>query len=83
MLTQYGLQISLNENVRLNLGFSFMNDCRLALKRSRMTDLVMEAFKTRRMLNGSIVMGNLEKKPVKLILEQLDNDTLVLKTTEV
>jgi hypothetical protein len=76
---QNGLMVSLNANVRLNLGFSFLNGQTLSLKRNRVTDMVMEAFKANSILAGSIISGTLEKKDVRLVLERIENDALILK----
>lgn len=80
--SQNGLMVSLNANVRLNLGFSFINGQTLSLKRNSVTDMVMEAFKANPMLIGSIVSDTLEKKSVRLVMERIENDALILKTEQ-
>lgn len=72
--------VSLNENVRLNLGFSFINGQTLSLKRNSVTDMVMDAFKVNDILAGSIISEKLDKKNVRLVLERVENDALILKT---
>ena len=79
---QNGLMVSLNENVRLNLGFSFINGQTLSLKRNSVTDMVMEAFKANSILAGSIISGTLKKQAVRLVLERIENDALILKTEQ-